>query len=403
VICIKRGTRASYIGLFGLGVAYIYSQFFRAFLPVLTPVLSEQIGATQSNLNSAASAWFIVFGLMQFPVGILLDRIGPRRTVAYLFGIAGTSGVLLIAAASEPWMIIIAMSLIGVGCSPVLMGSLYIFARTFAAKQLAVLTSWIVAFGNLGNLASSAPLAIANDRFGWRFVMVCIALNTAAIALLVLFKVRDPEQEQTDSTGLAGFIDLLKIKALWPILLLGLVLYAPVANLRGFWSGPFLANVFEANGLVIGRMTLAMGVAMIVGSIIYGPLDKILNTRKWVIFIGNFLVLTALALLASNPTSSLIQVSTLFVVVGLFGTSYGVLMAHGRSFVPKALTGRGVTLLNFTTIFGAGAMQYITGWVASSQPDPTSVESYQSVFWTYVLILGIALFIYLFSKDAKPR
>jgi len=355
----------SYIGLFGLGVAYIYSQFFRAFLPVLTPVLSEQIGATQSNLNSAASAWFIVFGLMQFPVGILLDRIGPRRTVAYLFGIAGTSGVLLIAAASEPWMIIIAMSLIGVGCSPVLMGSLYIFARTFAAKQLAVLTSWIVAFGNLGNLASSAPLAIANDRFGWRFVMVCIALSTAAIALLVLFKVRDPEQEQTDSTGLAGFIDLLKIKALWPILLLGLVLYAPVANLRGFWSGPFLANVFEANGLVIGRMTLAMGVAMIVGSIIYGPLDKILNTRKWVIFIGNFLVLTALALLASNPTSSLIQVSTLFVVVGL-------------------------------------SMQYITGWVASSQPDPTSVESYQSVFWTYVLILGIALFIYLFSKDAKP-
>lgn len=392
----------SYIGLFGLGVAYIYSQFFRAFLPVLTPVLSEQIGATQSNLNSAASAWFIVFGLMQFPVGILLDRIGPRRTVAYLFGIAGTSGVLLIAAASEPWMIIIAMSLIGVGCSPVLMGSLYIFARTFAAKQLAVLTSWIVAFGNLGNLASSAPLAIANDRFGWRFVMVCIALSTAAIALLVLFKVRDPEQEQTDSTGLAGFIDLLKIKALWPILLLGLVLYAPVANLRGFWSGPFLANVFEANGLVIGRVTLAMGVAMIVGSIIYGPLDKILNTRKWVIFIGNFLVLTALALLASNPTSSLIQVSTLFVVVGLFGTSYGVLMAHGRSFVPKALTGRGVTLLNFTTIFGAGAMQYITGWVASSQPDPTSIESYQSVFWTYVLILGIALFIYLFSKDAKP-
>ena len=78
-------------------------------------------------------------------------------------------------------------------------------------------------------------------------------------------------------------------------------------------------------------------------------------------------------------------------------------MAHGRSFVPKSLTGRGVTLLNFTTIFGAGAMQYITGAVANSQPNPTSVESYQSVFCTYVIISGIALFIYLFSKDAKPH
>lgn len=393
----------SYIGLFGLGVAYIYSQFFRAFLPVLTPELSEQIGATQSNLSSAAAAWFIVFGLMQFPVGILLDRIGPRRTVAYLFGIAGTSGVLLFAVASKPWMIILAMSLIGAGCSPVLMGSLFIFARIFAVRQLAILTSWLVAFGNIGNLASAAPLAAANNNFGWRPVMVCIALSTVAVALLVLFKVQDPEQEQTEDTGLAGFIELLKIKALWPILIMGLVLYAPVANLRGLWSGPFLENVFGADSLTIGRITLAMGIAMIVGSIAYGPLDKILNTRKWIIFTGNFVTLCAVALLASNPTSSLIQVSVLFVVVGLFGTSYGVLMAHGRSYVPKALTGRGVTLLNFTTIFGAGAMQYITGAVADSQPNPTSVESYQAVFWTYVLMSGIALFIYLFSKDVKPN
>ena len=393
----------SYIGLFGLGVAYIYSQFFRAFLPVLTPELSEQIGATQSNLSSAAAAWFIVFGLMQFPVGILLDRIGPRRTVAYLFGFAGTGGVLLFALASKPWMIILAMSLIGVGCAPVLMGSLFIFARTFAARQLAILTSWIVAFGNLGNLASAAPLAAASEEFGWRPVMFCIALSTAAVALLVLFKVQDPEKEHTDNTGLAGFVELLKIKALWPILIMGLVLYAPVANLRGLWSGPFLENVFSADSLTIGRVTLAMGIAMIVGSIVYGPLDKLLNTRKWIIFFGNLITLCAISLLASNPTSSFIQVSVLFVVVGLFGTSYGVLMAHGRSFVPAALTGRGVTLLNFTTIFGAGAMQYITGAVANSNEIPTSVSAYQSVFWTYVLLSGIALFIYFFSTDAKPN
>ena len=393
----------SIIGLFGLGIAYIYSQFFRAFLPVLTPELSEQIGATQSHLSSAAAVWFTVFGVMQFPVGILLDRIGPRRTVAYLFGIAGTSGVLLFAVASKPWMIIVAMGLIGAGCSPVLMGSLFIFARTFAAKQLAVLASWIVAFGNLGNLASAAPLAAASDIFGWRTVMLYIAISTVAVAFLVLFKVQDPAKEKHENTGLAGFIELLKIKALWPILIMGLVLYAPVANLRGLWSGPYLENVFNANSLAIGRVTLAMGVAMIIGSIIYGPLDKVLNTRKWIIFIGNLVTLSAIALLALDPKSSFLQASVLFVVVGVFGTGYGVLMAHGKSFIPKELTGRGVTLLNFTTIFGAGAMQYITGAVANSQPNPTSAESYQSVFLTYVLMSGIALFIYLFSKDAKPN
>lgn len=390
------------VGFLMLGIAYVYSQFFRAFLPVLTPELSEQLGISQSNLATAASAWFIVFGLMQFPVGVMLDKLGPRRTVAYLFGIAGTAGVLLFALAVKPWMIIVAMALIGIGCAPVLMGTLYICARTFAPKQLAIIASWVVAFGNLGNLASAAPLAQASAAFGWRSVMFTVALSTALIALVMLVTVNDPEKQETDDSGLAGFLTLLKIKALWPILILGFILYAPVANLRGLWAGPYLANVFSADSSTIGQVTFAMGISMIVGSLAYGPLDKLFNTRKWIIVAGNIVVLSALVLLASYPAPSIMSVTILLVVVGLFGTGYGVILAHGRSFVPSHLTGRGVTLINFTTIFGAGAMQYVTGAIASSKTNPTSTEAYQSVFWTYAIILGIALSIYLLSKDSKP-
>ncbi len=398
-------SKSTLIGMVGLGIAYIYSQFFRAFLPVLTPELGQQLGATQEHLSTAAAAWFIIFGLFQFPVGVMLDSIGPRRTVAYLFGFAGTAGVVLFAVSTKAWMIIVAMSLIGAGCAPVLMGSIFIFARVYEAKQMAVLTSCLVAFGSLGNLASAAPLAMATNAFGWRPVLWVIAASTVVVAFLVYAFVQDPEPdpEQTDDTGLSGFIELLKIKTLWPILLLGIVLYAPVANLRGLWAGPYLANVFGADTLVIGQVTLMMGIAMIVGTMAYGPLDKLLNTRKWIIFTGNFITLIAIMLLAMNPTSSVQQVTVLFIVVGFFGTSYGVLMAHGRAFVPKSLTGRGVTLLNFTTIFGAGVLQYITGAYASRQPNPESVEAYQNVFWIYVIVLGAALAIYLFSKDAKPH
>jgi len=394
---------SAFIGLAGLGIAYIYSQFFRAFLPVLTPELTEQLGTTQEDLSTAAAVWFIVFGLFQFPVGILLDRIGPRRTVAYLFGIAGTLGVVIFALSTKPWMIVVAMSLIGIGCAPVLMGSLYIFARQFHAKQLAILTSWLVAFGNLGNLASTAPLAKATHALGWRPVLWIIAASTVLVAVLIFLFVNDPEPEETNNTGLLGFIELLKIKALWPILLLGMVLYAPVANLRGLWAGPYLTNVYDADSFLIGQVTLWMGIAMIIGSLVYGPLDKLVNTRKWIVFTGNFLTLAAIAVLAINPVSSVTQVSLLFIAVGVFGTSYGVLMAHGRAFVPASLIGRGVTLLNFTTIFGAGAMQYLTGAVANQHENSESVEAYQAVFWTYVLITGAALLAYLFSKDAKPR
>jgi len=395
--------KGSMLGLLGLTIAYFFSQFFRAFLPVLTPALTKHVGTTQEDLSTAAALWFIVFGLMQFPVGIMLDRIGPRRTVATLFGLAASSGALLFGIATEPWMIIVAMGLIGAGCAPVLMGTLFIFARTMQANQLAILTSWFVALGSLGNLASATPLATITSAYGWRPAMLCVAASTVVVAFAIFFMVRDPARETSENTGLAGYVELLKIKALWPILLMGLVLYAPVANLRGLWAGPFLSDVFQADALVIGRVTLWMGIAIIVGSLIYGPLDKILNTRKWIIFTGNLITLAAVSMLAINPASTINQVTISLIVIGVCGTSYGVLMAHGKAFIPTSLTGRGVTLLNFTTIFGAGAAQYITGALAATHNDPSSVSTYQSVFWAYAAMSGFALAVYLFAKDAKPH
>ena len=74
-------------GIAALAVAYILSQFFRSFLAVLTPVLSSELSMTKGDLSLASGAFFIVFALAQFGVGVSLDRFGPRRTSALLLGI----------------------------------------------------------------------------------------------------------------------------------------------------------------------------------------------------------------------------------------------------------------------------------------------------------------------------
>ena len=128
------------------------------------------------------------------------------------------------------------------------------------------------------------------------------------------------------------------------------------------------------------------------------------KTRKWVAVGGNSLSLLALTYLALNPVPGLTGVTILFVIIGLCGGSYGLLMAHARAFVPAHLTGRGVTLMNFFSIGGVGAMQFLTGGVvtASSVPgDPAT--GYAALFSFYVLMLGLALLVYLFARDAKPH
>ena len=390
-------------GLSALACAYVLSQFYRSFLAVLTPALTSDLQADKADLALASGIWFITFALMQFVVGIALDRYGPRRTAAIIFGLGTVSGAVIFATAQTPVAIVIAMALFGIGCSPILMASLFLFARRSPASKFAVMTSSLVAFGNLGNVVGASPLALAVESFGWREVMLGLGGASLIISLLISLTVRDPAKATSEQSGMGGYGALLKSKVLWAVMIMTLLCYAPVASIRGLWAGPYLLDMYDANALQIGQATLYMALGMIVGSLVYGPLDRWFNTRKWVVFTGNVIVLGALLVFAINPVRSLDTATGLFVIIGLCGTSYGVLMAHGRQFLPAHLVGRGVTLLNFCSIFGVGAMQFVSGRVVQQQADPSAPASYQILFTLYAVTLGVALFIYLFSRDAKPN
>jgi len=173
-------------GIFVMCLAYVFSQFSRAFLAVLTPVLASDLGMTATDFAYASGAWFLAFALFQFPVGILLDSIGPRRTAGYIFTIFAGGGMFLFAYATSPLAIIIATALIGVGCSPALMAPFYIFIRNYDAAKLATLTSVFIALGTLGNIGSSEPLAAAVELWGWRNSALAIGVVVLLIGAMVV-------------------------------------------------------------------------------------------------------------------------------------------------------------------------------------------------------------------------
>ncbi|MBO6719663.1 MAG: MFS transporter [Rhizobiaceae bacterium] len=393
-------------GIAALALAYVLSQFYRSFLAVLAPGLVADLGATKAELSFASGTWFIVFALMQFAVGVSLDRYGPRRTASYLLGVCGGGGALLFCLAGSPLEITIAMGLIGAGCAPVLMAPLFIFARTFSPARFAILASWFVALGSLGNVVGAAPLAAAAEFFGWREVMAGFAAFTLLVAVALFLLVRDPPQEDAGAggTGLSGYLELLKLKVLWPIIPLMAINYAPPAGIRGLWAGPYLAEVYALDTLAIGNVTLFMALGMVAGSFLYGPLDTLLGTRKWVAAGGNAISLAAVTALAALPLAGVPFASVMLVIIGVAGMGYGMIMAHSRAFFPAHLTGRGVTLMNFFSIGGVGAMQFATGGVVSASVVPGEpVAAYAALFAFYALLLGAALVIYLFSRDAPPE
>ncbi|WP_377192027.1 MFS transporter [Ruegeria meonggei] len=385
-------------GLVVLCLGYVLSQFFRAFLAVLSVDLGRDIGATPEDLAFASGLWFLVFAAMQLPVGWALDRIGPRLTAAVLLMIGGAGGAALFAVASTPLHIAIAMGLIGVGCSPVLMASYYIFAREYRPARFATLAALMLGVGSVGNLVASYPTALAVELMGWRATMAALAATSAIIAAGIWISVHDPKQVESEHRG--SVLDLLKQPALWAILPLMLVAYAPSAATRGLWAGPYLNDVFALGTTQIGTATLFMGAAMIAGTFAYGPLDRLLGTRKWVIFGGNALGAAALGLLCLWVDAAVWVSVGLMAVIGFMGASFPVIMAHGRAFVPPHLVGRGMTLLNLFGIGGAGLAQFVTGRIHAGTVDISPTASYTAIFGFFAVTLAIGCVIYLFSRDS---
>ena len=384
------------IGIAALVLAYVLSQFYRAFLAVMTPVLKADLGASAADLASASGWWFLAIAAMQVPIGSGLDRIGPRLTTGVLLAV-GAVGAVLFAQATGPLHLKLAMALIGVGCAPVLMASYFIFARQFSPAVFGTLAGLTIGIGSLGNVASALPLSAAVEAFGWRETMLGLAAITGAVALLILVLVRDPPRLATARDG--SLLDLLRIPAIWPILAMMVVCYMPIAGLRGLWVGPYFADVHGADPLEIGRIGLWIGLAMVAGNFAYGPLDRWLGTRKWVIFAGNALTLACLVGLwwfAATPPAT---ATALLVGAGFFGASFPMVIAHGRAFFPPHLMGRGVTLLNLFGIAPVGIAQIVTGRIHAAAPTDPASAPFAAVFLFFAVTTAIGLAIYLFSQD----
>ena len=381
-----------------LALAYILSHFYRSFLAVLAPQLEADLGIGPAELSDAVGAWFLAFGLAQFLVGTMLDRIGPRITSAALFLFGGAGGALWLSTAASKDEFYWAMVLLGAGCAPILMASLYLFKRTQPPARFALLASWFIGVGLLGNLLGSAPLAYAAQAYSWRAILVGLAGLTALLAVGIYLVVRDPPPAEGGGQG--SYLELLKMPALWPIIPLAATLYAVPGGLRGAWIGPYLKDVTGLDPIALGNATFAMALALTIGSFVYGPLDRWLGTRKWIVVGGNLAVVACVALLAAIGGTAVTDV-VLFTLIGFTGLGYAVLLAHGTANVPDRLAGRGVTLLNFFNIGGVGVFNAVTSRVYEGSGG--GATGYHAVFWTYAIVLGAALAIYVvFSRDVPP-
>jgi predicted MFS family arabinose efflux permease len=390
----------------------ILSQFFRSSIGVIAPNLMQDLSLSPDDLGLLAGSFFLIFAALQLPIGILLDRYGGRRVLSSMM-VLTVGGALAFAAAPGFGLLLAGRLLIGTGCAGLMIGSLTILGRWYAPDRLAMAMAILFASANAGNLIATLPLAAASSVWGWRATFVGLAVLSAALTLVFFAIVRDapdahgyhqrrPETLPGAAAGVREVFGSRDLLHLLPMIAIG---YASTIAVLGAWGGPFLHEVYGLGEVARGEALSVMAMAMILGTLAYGPLDRRFDTRRGIVVSGavaTIIVLGALALLASAG----LRLVTLLLALFAFLSSYSlVVMAHGLALVPEKLAGRGAAALNAALMGGAGLVQTAIGYLMAAYPDRAggaAAQPYALMFALIAALTGAALIVYCGARDVRP-
>ena len=372
---------------FPFACGYFLSYLYRVVNAVIAPDLVATIGIGPAELGLLTSAYFITFAAFQLPLGVLLDRVGPRRVEATLLIFAGL-GAFIFARSHSVTGLIIGRALIGFGVSACLMAAFKAFAMWFSRQQLPAINGFQMAAGGLGALTATAPVEAALQFTDWRGVFTVLAVLTIAVALLIFFMVpdREPEGGKEDmSAQLRGVANVFKSIVFWRIAPWAVMSQASFLSIHGLWSGPWLRDVAGLSRTTTANVLFWVATAMVFGFISMGSLTERLSRAGVrpikVAAAGMFVFMMIQALVILELTDWALP---LWVCFGIFGTTgilpYAVL---SQSF-PAHLTGRVNTALNLLVFIAAFAAQWGIGAVINLWPVAASggyaPAGYQAAF-----------------------
>jgi len=363
---------------------YYVSYAFRSVNALLGPQIASEYGFGAADLGLLTSVFFLGVGLVQIPVGVLLDRFGPRRVDAGLLLVAA-AGALIFASAQSFAGVVIGRTLIGLGVSVCLMASFQAFLLWYPSDRIATVNSLAFAIGILGAITVSVPLEAALRVVDWRTVMLIFGAATLAASGAIFFVA--PEYRRGESLGsIAGalrFVRVIVTDAAFrrTAVMIGTSQCAAV-SLYTLWIATWLRDVAGFDRPAIGRALLVVSLAMIVGYLVFGRLADAMMRRRLselpLVAAGLGLSSICLLLLALGVTQGALWLWAVFIFASSAATlAYSIV---SRRF-PKEMAGRVNTTLNTFVFTGMFLGQWGVGLVLERWPATASGYAPEAYSW----------------------
>ena len=350
---------------------YFLSFFFRNVNAVISRDLSAEFSLSPADLGFLTSMYLLAFAAFQLPLGVLLDRYGPRRVVAALLCVAA-AGALTFALARDFTTLSIGRALIGLGVSGGLMGAIKAFTLWFPLSRLATLNGLYLAAGGIGGLAATSPAEALLGPLGWRALFHLLSVLSVVAAGLVFFIVPEkklPGEPASLGRQVAAFGKIFGTLDFWRIVAGLVVCHSGYLALQGLWLGPWLYDVAGLERREVGQYLLVTALAYTAGSVFFGMAsDRLARAgvpRMALFKLGLSVSLAMFALLAAGVQQGL---GVILAVYGFTAISAALAYPLLTVLFPPEMTGRANTASNVLMFACSFVFQWGIGAVLRFYP-----------------------------------
>lgn len=406
--------------VWGIAAGFYGYAFFQRVLPsVMVDQLMAEFALGGALLGNLSAFYFYAYAGLQLPVGMLIDRFGPRVVLAVAAALCA-GGSVLFSRADSIELAYLGRFLIGAGAAFTWVGALTLAARWFPARRFALLTGLTIVFGMLGAISGQGPAATLLGGVGWRAVLLGAGAVGLGFAALILLAVRNhppksnggKQSPPAAKSIIAGLRVVVRNPQSWILAFCTGLISVPLLAFGALWGVPYMMQVYG-----VGRPEAAFSVSvMLVGMAIGGPaigwISDRIGRRRRPLIIGIVLILTTLMAMFFIPGLPLDAFRVLLFVNGLGSGCFVVCYAAVRETNSSETAGTALGLVNMFTIGSGAASQPIVGllldlgWDGRMQGGARfySPETYQNAFLVLPICAGIALLLSFFVRETwcKP-
>ncbi len=398
---------------------YFLSYLYRSVNAVVAPDLVADIGLDATDLGLLTAVYFLTFAAAQLPLGLALDRFGPRRVQSCLL-LSAALGALVFALGESREMLILGRALIGLGVAGGLMASFKAVVLWFPRERIPLVNGCFMTCGGIGAMSATAPVEAVLQMGDWRGLFLGLAAVTSLVSVAIFVVV--PERAGVAATAslaeqLRGLRRIFGHRLFWRLAPLNCAVGATGFALQGLWAGPWLRDVAGLGRAEVAEHLVFLAAALTLGMLLAGVLAELgrrVNVSPlWVMGLGVGVFLLVQVAILLEAVQAAYAVWALF---GLFSNMNALAYAVLTQSFPASYSGRSNTGLNVLLFSTAFAVQYAIGAVIGLWPAAAAggyaPESYQAAFGMALAIEVAALMWFLWAgrdggeksptRDAPP-